>query len=41
MRREDQAGQADIGDVLAIGMDAGVEVQRRAGQMKTVIRPGV
>lgn len=40
MRRENLAGQRDVGDVLAVGVDARIERQRRPGQPESLIRSG-
>jgi len=38
--RENLPGQRDVGDVLAVGVDARIERQRRPGQLESLIRSG-
>lgn len=40
MRGDDSPGQADIGQIAAIGVDPRIELDRRAGQSKAPSRAG-
>jgi hypothetical protein len=40
MRREELAGEGDVGDVAAIGMDSLVEDERRSAEVEALSRAG-
>jgi len=40
MGGDDPAGERDVGDVAAIGVDALVQLRRRAGEVEALSRAG-